>query len=208
MEASRIVVGIGNPDAEYRDTRHNVGFMVADLVAERLDLQFRRLDRRALGLGGKAKARVAAGTAAGSPFLLIEPLTYVNLTGDVVGPLRRVFDLEPASFFVVVDDLNLPLGRIRVRPAGSSGGHNGLRSCEQALGTSEYPRLRLGIGQADASTTVEHVLGPFTLEEREQVDPVLGRAADAVLSWLEGTPLEDLMSRYNGSGSVGLDQDL
>ena len=132
----------------------------------------------------------------------------VNLTGDVAGALLRAFDLEPDSFFIVVDDLNLPLGRIRVRPAGSSGGHNGLRSIEQVLGTSEYPRLRLGIGQADASTTVEHVLGPFLPEEREEVDPVLGRAADAVLAWLEGTSLEDLMGRYNGPGSVGLDQDL
>lgn len=205
MEAERVVVGVGNPDPEYLTTRHNVGFMVADLVAERLKMKFRRLDRRALGLGGKAKAKIASGESAGSPVLLVKPLTYVNLTGDVVGPLARVFDLGPESFFVVVDDLNLPLGRLRVRPAGSSGGHNGLRSIELALGTSEYPRLRLGIGQAEASTTVEHVLGPFAPEEREVVDPVLEQATDAVVAWLAGTPLEDLMGRFNGPGSAGLE---
>ena len=205
MQAERVVVGVGNPDPEYLTTRHNVGFMVADLVAERLQWKFRRLDRRALGLGGKVKAKLASGESSGSPALVVKPLTYVNLTGDVVGPLSRVLDLEPESFFVVVDDLNLPLGRMRVRPAGSSGGHNGLRSVEQALGTSEYPRLRLGIGQAEASTTVEHVLGPFAPEEREVVDPVLERATDAVIAWLAGTPLEDLMGRFNGPGSEGLE---
>ena len=176
MEARRVVLGIGNPGAEYRDTRHNVGFMVCDQAAERLGLSFSRLDRRSLGLGGKVKAHVAWGnTLPGSteqvgPFVLVKPLTYVNLSGDVAGPLLRVFDLEPDALFVVVDDLNLPLGRLRIRPAGSPGGHNGLHSIERTLGTSEYPRLRLGIGQAEVSTTVEHVLGPFAPEEREVVD--------------------------------------
>lgn len=208
MEARRVVLGIGNPDAEYENTRHNVGFMVLDQVAERLGLTWARLDRRKLGLGGKVKARVAWGRGESEPFVLVQPLTYVNCSGDVAGPLLRVFELEPESLFVVVDDLNLPLGRIRVRPAGSSGGHNGLRSIEQALGTSEYPRLRLGIGQPEGSTTVQHVLGPFAPEEREVVDPVLSLAADAAADWLSGTTLQTLMDRLNGRGSGDLEEKL
>ena len=209
MQARRIVLGIGNPGADYDGTRHNVGFLVADLVARRFDLAFRRLDRRSLGLGGKVKAQIATGVnTAEEPFALVKPLTYVNLSGDVAGPLLRLCELPPASLFVLVDDLNLPLGRIRVRPAGSAGGHNGLRSIESALGCQAYPRLRLGIGQAEASTTVEHVLGPFTPQEREVVEPVLERAADGVVAWLNGTPIEQLMGRLNGPGSVGLEEDV
>ena len=129
----------------------------------------------------------------------MKPLTYVNLSGDVAAPLLRHCELGPESLFVVVDDLNLPLGRIRVRPAGSSGGHNGLRSIEQVLGTQEYPRLRLGIGQAADSTTVDHVLGSFLPEEQEVVLPALTRATNAVDAWLGGASVQSLMDRYNGS---------
>ena len=199
MEARRVLLGIGNPGAEYDGTRHNVGFMVLDQAAERLGFEWSRLDRRALGLSGKVKARVATGVVNEESVLLVKPLTYVNLSGDVVGPLLGLFGLSPDALFVVVDDLNLPLGRIRVRPAGSSGGHNGLRSIEQVLGTQEYPRLRLGIGQAADSTTVDHVLGPFLPEEQEVVLPALTRATNAVDAWLGGASVQSLMDRYNGS---------
>jgi len=208
MDARRVVVGIGNPGAEYRETRHNVGFMVLEQVARQLELDWSRLDQRKLGLGGKVKARVAWGAVGETPFVLVEPLTYVNLSGDAVGPLLRLFELTPESLFVVVDDLNLPLGRLRVRPAGSAGGHNGLRSIEQALGTSAYPRLRLGIGQADDSTTVEHVLGPFLSEEREVVDPVLARSTEAVVAWLDGTTVQTLMDRLNGPSGGSFEQNV
>ena len=149
---------------------------------------------------GKVKAHVARGeTEEGVPFLLVKPLVYVNLSGDVVGPLLRVADLDPESLFVIVDDLNLPLGRIRVRPSGSSGGHNGLLSIETALMTTEYPRLRLGIGDSVDSTTVDHVLAPFSDEEREVLVPSLNSAADASLAWLAGEGIPSLMCRYNGT---------
>ncbi len=190
MDYRRVVLGIGNPGPEYQDTRHNAGFLVLDRVAERAGVTFHRLERRgpdgARRFGGKVKAHVALlpGSPAGTggervgDVLLVKPLTYVNLSGDVAGPLLRAAGLGPESLFVVVDDLNLPLGRIRVRPAGSSGGHNGLESIEHALCTREYPRLRLGIGQPDAGDprvtastpsrdTVDFVLARFLHEERE-----------------------------------------
>jgi PTH1 family peptidyl-tRNA hydrolase len=213
MEWTRVVLGIGNPGAEYRDTRHNVGFMVLERVAARCGLDFARLDRRAFGFSGKVKARVAFGNTtpaedSAEPFVLVEPHTYVNLSGQVAGPLLRAHDLGPESLFVVVDDLNLPLGRIRVRPAGRAGGHNGLESIQDAVGTDAYPRLRLGIGHADGSAMVEHVLGAFAHEEREVLGPVLDRAADAVIDWLGGGSVEILMGRYNGLGKPSLEEDI
>ncbi len=211
MDYSRVVLGIGNPGAEYEETRHNVGFMVLDVVAKRLGLRFRRLERKAPDgrrmFSGKAKGHVAQGQTDAGPFLLTKPSTYVNLSGDLAGPLMRLHDLPPESIFVIVDDLNLPLGRIRCRPSGSSGGHNGLKSLEQSLATNGYPRLRLGIGagqSADSSLstggheTVDFVLAPFLPEEREVLGVVMERAADVICEWLNGVPVEDLMGLHNG----------
>lgn len=205
MDCKRIVLGIGNPGPEYEGTRHNVGFAVLDLVADRLGSSFRRLERRAPDgrrlFSGRVKARVAPGrNQRGEPFLLVKPWTYVNRSGDVAGPLLRAAGLGPESLFVVVDDLNLPLGRIRVRPAGSAGGHNGLRSIEDALGSDAYPRLRLGIGRAESTDAVDHVLSPFTQEEQEVLGHALELAARATVEWLEGAGVEELMNRYNGPG--------
>lgn len=204
MDWQRVLLGIGNPGPEYHETRHNVGFMVLDLLANRLGLTFRRLERKSPTgqklFSGKVKAQVAVGlNQQGQKFLLVKPLTYVNLSGDVAGSLLRVADLPPESLFVVVDDLNLPLGRIRVRPSGSSGGHNGLRSIEVALTTDAYPRLRLGIGESVEATVVNHVLAPFSLEEREVLAPKLACAADACLAWLAGGDFQNLMCQFNGT---------
>ena len=206
MASSRIVLGIGNPGSEYEDTRHNVGFAVLDLVASRRGLTFTRLKRRdAEGVrlfGGKVKAMIAREPSPQETFLLVKPHSYVNLSGNVAGPLLKRAGLSPESLFVVVDDLNLPLGRIRVRPSGSAGGHGALKSIEAALGSQEYPRLRLGIGQPDASTidgdASGYVLAPFLPEEGEVLGPVLECAADAVCDWLDGATVETLMGRYNG----------
>ncbi|MBK8975092.1 MAG: aminoacyl-tRNA hydrolase [Planctomycetes bacterium] len=222
MQYGRVVLGIGNPGPDYEDTRHNAGFMVLDRLAARAGVTFKRLERKDPDgrklFGGRVKAQVAllggatpagvAQTPDAAPALLVKPLTYVNLSGDVAGPLLRAADLAPESLFVVVDDLNLPLGRIRVRPAGSSGGHNGLESIEQALGTSGYPRLRLGIGKpagidpylsvgSGSETAVDFVLARFLPEERQVLDLVLERCADICAEWLRGESLESLMGRHN-----------
>ncbi|HZN41754.1 MAG TPA: aminoacyl-tRNA hydrolase [Planctomycetota bacterium] len=224
----RIVVGIGNPGTEYEATRHNVGFMVLDLLASRLGLAFTRLERHADDgsriFSGKVKAKVCEGRRKGRSFLLVKPQTYVNLSGEVVAPLLRHAGGQPL-LFVIVDDLNLPLGRIRIRPSGSAGGHNGLKSIEQMLGSDAYPRLRLGIGQPvprpeegvpshakpsaakDGSEGLrsaawpDFVLAPFLPEEREVLGRVLGRAADCVEAWLDGKDLQTLMGTYNSPES-------
>ena len=211
----RIVLGIGNPGPEYEGTRHNVGFMVLDLLAQRLGLAFTRLDRHADDgarlFSGKVKAQVCEGRRKGRSFLLTKPQTYVNLSGDVAGPLLRAAGRQPDSLFVVVDDLNLPLGRMRIRPSGSAGGHNGLKSIQQTLGTDGYPRLRLGIGPATDTGRgaggirpahwPDFVLAPFLPEEREVLGRVLVRAADCVQEWLDGADLQTLMGTHNSSES-------
>lgn len=225
MSWHRIVLGIGNPGPEYEQTRHNVGFMVLDLVAQRLGLSFERLERHATdgsrAFSGKVKARIAEGHRKGRSFLLTKPQTYVNLSGEVAAPLLRHAGRQPDSLFVIVDDLNLPLGRMRIRPSGSAGGHNGLKSIQQMLGTDAFPRLRLGIGTPDVDQGADikvsgpasrrggseglhpanwpdFVLAPFLPEEREVLGRVLGRAADCVQAWIDGADLQNLMGTWNG----------
>jgi len=216
----RIVLGIGNPGPEYEATRHNVGFMVLDLLAQRLGLAFERLERfaddGARTFSGKVKARVCEGRKKGRSFLLVKPQSYVNLSGDVAAPLLRHAGRTPDALFVIVDDLNLPLGRMRVRPSGSAGGHNGLTSIQRLLGTDGYPRLRLGIGPRSASPPSaaksakenrseglrsadwpSFVLAPFLPEEREVLGRVLGRAADCAEAWLDGRDMQALMNEWN-----------
>jgi PTH1 family peptidyl-tRNA hydrolase len=221
-----IVLGIGNPGAEYEATRHNVGFMVLDLLAQRLGLAFERLERRtddgSRAFSGKVKARVCEGRRKGRSFLLVKPQTYVNLSGEVAAPLLRHAGRTPAQLFVIVDDLNLPLGRMRIRPSGSAGGHNGLKSIQQLLGSDAFPRLRLGIGQPPggepdpqgpaarrggseglrpaalhAADWPDFVLAPFLPEEREVLGRVLARAADCAQAWLDGADVQTLMGTYN-----------
>jgi PTH1 family peptidyl-tRNA hydrolase len=200
MTTKRIALGIGNPGAEYAGTRHNVGFMVLDVLAKRLGLEWKRLERKDTAgtklFSGKVKAMLTAGSARGEAFTLVKPLTYVNLSGDVAAPMLRHANLGPDALLVVVDDLNLPLGKLRLRASGSAGGHNGLRSIEASLMTEAYPRLRIGIGAPDGGF-VDHVLERFSPEEEKLLQPTLSRAADAVAGWLERTGLNRLMDVYN-----------
>ena len=224
----RLVIGIGNPGDEYDGTRHNVGFAVLDLVARQRGLEFGRLERAVeAGLSGRVKARIAS--ARDGSWHLIKPLTFVNGSGIAVGALARAWAIPPHSIFVVADDLDLPLGRIRIRPSGSSGGHRGLLSIEQALATRDYPRLRLGIGRPaadhgldrDRVASVDHVLSRFAPEERQSLEESLALAAQAVGDWLgtpchptdrPGTnaapdpgrsPMDQLMNRYNTPRPAG-----
>jgi peptidyl-tRNA hydrolase, PTH1 family len=217
----RIVLGIGNPGPEYDATRHNVGFMVLDQLAKHFGLAFSRLERHADDgqrvFSGKVKAQVCEGRRKGRSFLLVKPQTYVNLSGDVAGPLLRAAGRPPDSLFVIVDDRNLPLGRMRIRPSGSAGGHNGLASIQQTLATDGYPRLRLGIGPAAQSGGAERirpahwpdfVLAPFLPEEREVLGRVLVRAVDCTQEWLDGADLQHLTGTYNSPlTNGGADRD-
>jgi PTH1 family peptidyl-tRNA hydrolase len=193
----KLVVGLGNPGREYVGTRHNVGFELVDRLATRLgwtstDADFDRLARKkfdGLAMDGLAGS---VGKA-----LLLKPLTYMNLSGRSVQAAMAFYGLLPSDVLVVLDDVALPVGRIRLRGSGSSGGHNGLKDIERALATSAYPRLRIGIDPRPPQVEQkDYVLGRFSDEQRKTLNPTLDRAVDAVMLWME-KGIEPAMSKFN-----------
>lgn len=191
---SRIAVGIGNPGPDYAGTRHNLGFRVVERVAQNLGLKLGRPFGTTRKVG---KSRWALGRGPAGTFLLLQPLTYVNLTGRAVARAAAWSGVPPESIFVVCDDMNLPLGRIRIRSRGSHGGHKGLASVGASLRTWEFPRLRMGIGKPPPGEEVDFVLGRFLPEEEPLVEKMVDEAAGAVSEFLRGGALEELMNRYN-----------
>ena len=179
----RLVVGLGNPGREYADTRHNVGFLLIDRLAAR--------DRAAW----RHERRWQADVAKAGAMHLCKPLTYMNLSGQSVRAVADFYKIEPGQVLIVLDDFALPLGKLRFRPSGSSGGHNGLKSVIEHLGTTAVPRLRIGIGGAEGDT-VDHVLGRFALAEREPLEQSLARAVEAV-DFAQSRGLEAAMNNYN-----------
>jgi PTH1 family peptidyl-tRNA hydrolase len=181
----KLIVGLGNPGPEYRDTRHNVGFMVVDEIARRAGLQWSMAPSQvpdAFVVKRFAPAGAAGVTPAGGvpPVLLAKPLTYMNRSGDVVAALSRYYDIPPSDLLIVVDEVALPFTRLRARPSGSAGGHNGLKSIVERLGTTEFPRLRLGVGRGDARRDLaDHVLSRFERGEQAELETFISRAADA-----------------------------
>jgi peptidyl-tRNA hydrolase, PTH1 family len=182
----KLVIGLGNPGRQYAGTRHNVGFDVLDLLAGRHRLEWESAPADAL------MARWRAASA-----LLAKPLTFMNLSGHAIGELLRFYKIEAPDLFVIVDEANLELGRLRARPSGSAGGHNGLKSIISALGTEEFARLRVGVGRGDARRDLaDHVLAKFDPDERIEVAEAVGRAADAAeLFVAEG--MTPVMNRFN-----------
>ncbi len=190
MEDRYLIVGLGNPGAEYAHTRHNAGFMLADLLARRWNADW--------NYEKKFQSRLAKTERDGKRLVLCEPQTFMNLSGIAVGAVVRFLQLPLPQLLVAVDDADLPLGEIRLRPGGSSGGHHGLESIEQHLGTREYARLRIGIGRKDSRREISgHVLGRLNASEMAVMEQVLARAADQVECWLaHGLP--KAMSLFNG----------
>ncbi|MSR45609.1 MAG: aminoacyl-tRNA hydrolase [Planctomycetes bacterium] len=185
----RILVGLGNPGAEYDGTRHNLGFEVVRMVAERLKVRLK------VGKGPAQSIRVRHG---GEEVLLTCPLTFMNCSGDALAQLDPGRLAAPEEVLVVCDDLALAPGRLRLRPSGSDGGHNGLRSIEQRLGSPAYPRLRLGIGSpAPGKATAEFVLERPSVDERVLLDRAVAEAVHGVVAWLDSTPIATLMNRLN-----------
>lgn len=186
--AIRLVVGLGNPGAEYVGTRHNVGFEVIERLADRHQIAVcRRILRAVLGDGLIGGRRV----------LLARPMTYMNLSGEAVAAIARMHKIAPSEILVIVDDMALPIGRLRLRLKGSPGGHNGLESIQRHLRTKEYPRLRIGVGSAQPGRMVDHVLGRFRADERAIIEEAIERAADAVEMALREN-FEKAMNHYNG----------
>src|SRR5215204_5342266 len=183
----KLIVGLGNPGREYRDTRHNVGFMVVDEIARRHGIDW--------ASGPSQIPETLIGKRfADEPVMVAKPLTYMNNSGDAVGGLVRYFNVTPDDLFVVVDEAALPFGKLRARARGSAGGHNGLKSIVDRLGTTEFARLRLGVGRGDTRRDLaDHVLSTFEPGER---DSFIARAADAgEMFAVEG--IEKVMNAYN-----------
>lgn len=190
MEDRHLIVGLGNPGPEYAQTRHNAGFMLANLLAKRW--------RADWNSEKKFQSRIAKTERDGRRLVLCEPQTFMNLSGEAVGALVKFYQLPLLKLVVAVDDADLPLGEIRLRPGGSSGGHHGLESIEQHLGSREFARLRIGIGRQDSRREIAgHVLGKLSAPEMVLMEKILARAAEQVECWLtHGLP--KAMSQFNG----------
>lgn len=184
----KIIAGLGNPGAAYRNTRHNLGFMVLDRIADVLGVGF---DRE------KHQGSLAQTSCHGEKILLVKPMTYMNRSGDCVARVCRNTIYNPADLLVVVDDVNLPLGKIRLRAGGSAGGHNGLKSIAERFGSRDYHRMRMGVGDdRQRGDLADHVLSRFRPEERDAVNVLVERGADAALHWAaEG--IASAMSAFN-----------
>jgi PTH1 family peptidyl-tRNA hydrolase len=190
IESLHLIVGLGNPGADYAEHRHNIGFRVVDALARAHDLRFAR--------NKAARAWVAEGRIHEVPVLLAKPRTFMNLSGRAVGRLTRAKRISPESTLVVYDDLDLPLGRLRLRPQGGSGGHKGMRSIIDTLGTQEFARLRVGIDRPPAHVdAADYVLEPFDAEQQALLDKVVDVAAAAVTCWLTDGMVA-AMDQYNG----------
>ena len=185
-----MIVGLGNPGAEYEKTRHNVGFRVSELLAGRWKVKIDRLKFRAL-------TRMV--TAEGQKLLLVQPQTYMNASGAAVSALATYYKVKPERILVIFDDISLPVGRIRVRRDGSAGGHNGIKSIIQSLGTDQFPRVKVGVGAKPHPDydLADWVLSRFSAQEEKALEPALTNAAEAaVLVLTQG--VEKAASAYNG----------
>jgi PTH1 family peptidyl-tRNA hydrolase len=186
----KLIVGLGNPGAEYDGTRHNVGFDVVDAVASRWRVDFQSAPVDAL------VARTYP-VGEGEIVLLAKPLTFMNLSGHAVGALLRYYRIATPDLLVVTEDVNLPLGRLRARRQGSSGGHNGLASVIEVVGTHRFSRFRVGVGRGDPHRRLSgRVLSRFDANERPVIDDAIGRVVDAVGLFVE-EGIEPVMNRFN-----------
>ena len=199
MENLYLIAGLGNPGPDYAATRHNVGFMLVERLAKRWKADW--------SLEKKFAARMAKWESAGRKVILCEAQTFMNASGEAVGAVARFYQLPPERILVAVDDADLPLGHIRLRAEGSSGGHHGLDSIEQQLGTRAYPRLRIGIGRREEKDReiADYVLGRFSAEQKKAVEEVLDRAERQVERWLDAG-IQAAMNEFNGGPSAPPDK--
>jgi len=193
MTDTYLLIGLGNPGREYRDNRHNIGFMLIDRLAVRLNARGMKLQSKAIVIGALYEER---------KLILAKPQTYMNLSGGAVQGLLHFYKIPPESLIVAHDDLDLPLGTIRIRPGGGAGGQRGMASTIERLGTQDFPRLRLGIGRPPGRMdAAAYVLQNFSRDDLLIVSETLDRAADAVLTFVTDG-LNKAMNKYNGSSVV------
>jgi len=192
----KLIVGLGNPGPAYADCRHNLGFQCLNLLAKKEGIEFAKQ---------QSKAKIGKGEVLGHRVILAKPRTYMNLSGTSVASLMHYYKIEPADLMVIYDDVDLPLGKIRIRERGGAGGHNGMKSIIQNLGTQDFPRIRVGIGSLEnlemvdspqPSRTPQYVLGRFTAEEKPIIDEVRRRVLDSIFCILTDG-IAAAMNRYN-----------
>ena len=196
----KLIVGLGNPGREYRDTRHNVGFMVVDEIARRHGIDW--------ASGPSQITETLIGKRFGAePMMLAKPLTYMNNSGDSVAGLVRYFNVAHDELFVVVDEAALPFGKLRARARGSAGGHNGLKSIIERLGTTDFSRLRLGVGRGDGRRDLaDHVLARFERSEQAELETLITRAADAA-EMFAAEGISKVMNAFNPGATAPTDAD-
>jgi len=184
-----LVVGLGNPGRQYQNTRHNIGFVTLDRIAEKLNTRFER---------EKYKGQIAEGRIKNRSILLLKPMTFMNKSGESVAQAARNKINSPGDLFIIYDDAELPLGKIRIRKNGSAGTHNGMRSIVERVGTKEFPRLRIGVGM-DKKTgdLADHVLGKFHPDERNIVADLVDASAEAAIRAMEDG-IDSAMNEFNG----------
>lgn len=185
----KLIVGLGNPGKRYAESRHNVGFMVVDVLAARWSIGVDRHESKFEGLLGD-------GPVASARCLLLKPMTFMNLSGRSVAAVQRFYKLDPADVLVIYDDIDLPLGQLRLRASGSAGGQKGMTDVVRHLQTDAIARLRIGIDRRPRAATTDHVLGRFSAAERETIDVTLEEAADAVQLWVRAG-IAAAMNTYN-----------
>ncbi|RAT03712.1 aminoacyl-tRNA hydrolase [Bacillus cereus] len=184
----KLIVGLGNPGREYELTRHNIGFMAIDELAKRWNISLNEQ---------KFKGVFGAGFVNGEKVILLKPLTYMNLSGESIRPLMDYYKIDVEDFVVLYDDLDIPVGKLRLRMKGSAGGHNGVKSIISHLGTQEFQRIRMGIDRPkNGMKVVDYVLGRFTSEEIPDVNHSIEKAADACEEWLN-KPFLQIMNTFN-----------
>lgn len=183
----KLIVGLGNPGAEYERTRHNVGWQVIDAFAKKFRIELSRHEKSAM---------TGTGRVAGGSVMVAKPLTYMNLSGDSVRLLVNAYLESTQDLMVVYDDIDLPLARLRIRPNGSAGTHNGMRSIITELQSENFPRLRVGIGPAGEGKLRDYVLDEFTLEEQPAIDQAIAKAVDALVLFCRDD-LKRAMNQYN-----------
>ena len=183
-----LVVGLGNPEKKYFNTFHNMGFMVVDRLVEKLGVNFDK---------GECRAVTAHARVNGEKVIVAKPVTYMNLSGEAVQELTHKYKIEKGHLIVVYDDIDIPIGNLRIRQNGSAGTHNGMKNIVQMLSTDDFPRVRVGIGKETPMALVDYVLSQVTEDDHKALDSVLDSAAAALHEFVNGTDIDKVMQKYN-----------
>ncbi len=207
----KMIVGLGNPGPQYSRNRHNIGFQVADILAGRHEIPLSRAKFNALyGLGtlchshAPGRSRLQKEDVSNQRVLIVRPLTFMNLCGNAVAPMANYYRVEPQDIFVIYDELDLPSGKLRLRPFGGSGGHNGMKSLIRMLGTDRFPRARVGIGRPRTPMSpADYVLQNFSVDEEIIFETLRKQIADAVETWLHHG-IDLAMNRFNSAPATAV----